>query len=792
MKHLGARLWARLTSRRPISPVDLPPPPAYVQAGAATVAGVATYVLLYSLADFWSVHPGTWWLLALAALAAGFGWLAWRAPRAAWGLTALALVAWLALYRYWPPAHTLGKALGDQWRSVLAQLATGHYQLQFDLVFGWLLLLLCGLAFASVFVRESLGRGGALGSLLLGSFVLASEWVQYSDNAAQHIAWFVPVVLVLWAVGLLAYRQATWAQAKRTVRYRARAWPALGLVGVVLLGMLYGPYNFTPVDVGSLGGRLEELFPWITELRGAGGGRFRFGMKYAGFSRDGNLGGPATPNDAVAFTVTLSDRPNGTLYLRGYTASEYTGRAWKDQTRVERYLTTGSSYLASQYPATVPSKFVTMDITPTDLFTPNLFAPLEVAAVTRGPEQVTLTRMDELLTDAPVRGAYQLQVRLPGFNGTQIRQYGLVNGRVAPPAASAPEITDWENNLQLPAGIAPEVKALAQQVTAGAPDHYTAAVMVEEYLRTSFPYTLDAPDLPADKDFVSFFLLEAKRGYCTSFASAMVVMLRSLGIPARWVEGYALPPIAGNPVTTGGVQYEARNTWAHAWVEAWFPGYGWVTFDPTPRADLPSVNRNTPLPTLATPANAGAGDSSEADAQSGKDQLLEPEEELAGEAPGGGAAPSRPWLVPGLLLAALLAAGGALAYRRLRDQGQPGAVTGTVVQQNFLRFVRLMSTYGFEREPGTTALEYVREISRTWPSLEKLALAVAQDFTALEYGRPGLQPSAKAVERSQELLRFARELLQHRYGSTTYYLRPLLPQRWRRRHKPVPLPEVGD
>jgi transglutaminase superfamily protein len=97
------------------------------------------------------------------------------------------------------------------------------------------------------------------------------------------------------------------------------------------------------------------------------------------------------------------------------------------------------------------------------------------------------------------------------------------------------------------------------------------------YLQRNFRYTLDLPPVPAGRDPVDWFLFDVKTGYCEQFATAETLMLRSLSIPARLATGYS--PGDYDPVLNQSV---IRERDAHAWVEVWFPGQGWVPVDPTP------------------------------------------------------------------------------------------------------------------------------------------------------------------------------------------------------------------
>jgi hypothetical protein len=148
------------------------------------------------------------------------------------------------------------------------------------------------------------------------------------------------------------------------------------------------------------------------------------------------------------------------------------------------------------------------------------------------------------------------------------------DGRDYPPAISL-------NYLQLP-NLDPRVAELARQVTAASTNEYDRAVSVERYLQTNFAYTLDLGNrIPADP--IPYFLFERKRGHCEYFASSMAVMLRTLGIPSRIVNGFR-----GGEFNDLTGSYIVRARDAHSWVEAYFPGHGWIQFDPTPAASFAS------------------------------------------------------------------------------------------------------------------------------------------------------------------------------------------------------------
>ncbi|HEV2424083.1 MAG TPA: DUF3488 and transglutaminase-like domain-containing protein [Terriglobia bacterium] len=128
----------------------------------------------------------------------------------------------------------------------------------------------------------------------------------------------------------------------------------------------------------------------------------------------------------------------------------------------------------------------------------------------------------------------------------------------------------------------PRIGVLARQVTAGVVNNYDRAMALKSYLRGHYAYTLDLPRVdPADP--VAGFLFGARRGNCEYFAAALAVMLRTIGIPARLVNGF----VAGDYNRVGG-DFIVRGRDAHSWVEVYFPRYGWIPFDATPAGPPPA------------------------------------------------------------------------------------------------------------------------------------------------------------------------------------------------------------
>ncbi|MEH7158527.1 transglutaminase TgpA family protein [Neobacillus drentensis] len=142
----------------------------------------------------------------------------------------------------------------------------------------------------------------------------------------------------------------------------------------------------------------------------------------------------------------------------------------------------------------------------------------------------------------------------------------------------------YQRYTQLPENLPPRVKKLAEEITASKTNWFDKAKAVESYFgKSEFTYDQKNVAVPDTKDdYVDQFLFETKKGYCDNFSSSMAVMLRTLGIPTRWVKGFTGGDFLQYSDETSGTQvYEVTNNNAHSWVEVYFPNQGWVPFEPT-------------------------------------------------------------------------------------------------------------------------------------------------------------------------------------------------------------------
>lgn len=342
----------------------------------------------------------------------------------------------------------------------------------------------------------------------------------------------------------------------------------------------------------------------------------------SGYGEDDNqLGQPLDMNDDPAF---LAVSPHGNRYWRGEAKLVYTGRGWTqpDDRAITRFtlnewsraVSVGDPAGGQAEPGREPGR------EPGDW---HLVYWLNDALV-------HLDRWPLLTTGEPGRIVLFGDRGLIGSADSSPPlvelEAGMGNAHLAgPPPGTAGflvagmagpgDFSAWEHAgaqplpeggmsyLQLPDGLPDRVRQLARSLTDPHEETYDKALAIERYLQGNYTYTLKPPVAGEGQDFADHFLFEGHSGYCDHFSTAMTVLLRAAGIPARWVKGFvpgeemaeeqALQLLAevgaGSGLAGAGGEMSGevfyslvRNSDAHSWVEAYIPGAGWVAFEPTP------------------------------------------------------------------------------------------------------------------------------------------------------------------------------------------------------------------
>ncbi|MHA0858176.1 transglutaminase family protein [Paenibacillus sp. CMAA1364] len=292
---------------------------------------------------------------------------------------------------------------------------------------------------------------------------------------------------------------------------------------------------------------------------------------------DNDMGVPLRMSDEIMFTV----RSPRASYWRGESLGYYNGRRWSES-QTNYQAVDMEAELRRDIPSARPKaepmiQTIRFQSPMTQEFP--LFSGGEVTRIlnittTSGDKQAYVLHDDKLGT-----------VKYPATTGSgSIQGYQV---EVVPPMSDVQSLrtiseTDpdliTQHYLQLPDGFPERITELGTQITLNKDNRYDQVLEIQSFLQKDYAYSLDTKVPPANQDFVDHFLFTSKAGYCNHFSSAMIVLLRSQGIPSRLVKGYAPGELAKDSPNT----YVVKALNAHSWVEVYFPTMGWIAFDPTP------------------------------------------------------------------------------------------------------------------------------------------------------------------------------------------------------------------
>lgn len=302
------------------------------------------------------------------------------------------------------------------------------------------------------------------------------------------------------------------------------------------------------------------------------------------------LGGPLTLNDKLILKVK-SDKPE---YLAGTVEEHYDGIKWSKisynyiQASDLRY-----QMSVDEITGEFNTKNYSMTVIPQNIFTTSFFTPLNTyninAAKGNTYYESRIDYTDIFKTDLPSIKQYSLEYydNIDADNLATSDKLEWFNGKTGSVYDKSKSYLD---DLQLPPNITERTEELVHKITADAKSRSEQVQKIKQYLVTSYPYSLNVSEVPDKEEFLDYFLFTEKKGYCVYFATAMTIMCRMCGIPARYVEGFKMPdkPKYG--------YYLVTNKEAHAWCQVLVDPLKniWSNVEATP-AD----NTSPSVPTLA-------------------------------------------------------------------------------------------------------------------------------------------------------------------------------------------------
>lgn len=303
---------------------------------------------------------------------------------------------------------------------------------------------------------------------------------------------------------------------------------------------------------------------------------------------------------------------------------------------------------------------------------------------------------------------YEVVSRVPEFTPEELRK--------APPAT--PADVGWVY-FDLPNPPNPRLQELAERLTADLDNNYDKVMAIKAYIESTCRYNLNAPPVPMGRDAVEFFLFDSKEGYCDLFSSALAVLARYAGIPSRVATGF----LPGDPQPDG--TFVAKEKHRHQWTEIYFPGYGWLLFDPT----------------------EGARDVTESDTPN--EQMRRLWQRLT----------QRYGLLPMLLIFGAISLLAFAVWNELSSR-VPRRYAPSQMVRRYLRATAMLGKAGVVRQSWMTPSEYAEQVQKVFPQAGDAMWALTRLLERSEYGR-GV--TAEEIAEADRQLHALRTALKRRY-----------------------------
>ncbi len=493
---------------------------------------------------------------------------------------------------------------------------------------------------------------------------------------------------------------------------------------------LAGAWTGLDTQLVQIGLKIGQVFPVGGDLRGGGGVAFGSSFRVAPqwFSDDG-----------VAFAASVPSTAGG-LKWRAATYDSFVLSGWEQTDLRETALPASAQLLAASAEDPTPDLTTALKFTvkPSGYHDTKVLS-LGIPTSLNVPSTVSLTGSDGWFAGVDVAGnsSYAGDAAVLNLEDTT----GITANELAAASRDYPPEISARYTAIPPEAIGPDAQVLLATILKAAPSHnpYDLAKYLQDYLQTGpFRYTTDVRDIACDSpSTVVECFARTRVGYCLYYASTMAILLRAAlpdhPIPTRLVQGFLPGALVGTTETV-------LNRNAHAWVEVYFPGYGWIPFDPTGGG----VGRPTeiaPGPSVA-PAPSGL-----VPARTGFEEPRPTRQLNLGNVPGstGGPAAQQPGDRPlFIVLAALLAVimGGLIVMVWWR--GPRGEVTP---EGAWTALGRVASRFGFAPRPTQTVYEYAETLGALVPVARPDLRTVADAKVEVAYARANLAPDRQHAVR---------------------------------------------
>lgn len=424
--------------------------------------------------------------------------------------------------------------------------------------------------------------------LILNLIIILLLWYTgYTDDVKNYLFQYVFLNLITYCVNTYIKNSAN--MRKRGIRVmlnskKVSLYMILFCLAVAQFSIIM-PQNFGAKYSTSIKSRFHNQFANDKETDELKGKKIRYDLSYSGYDGNKNrLGGPLTLNDLTAFKVK-SDKP---YYLIGTIKDYYDGSSWDQSDKKYGYKDKGDKLAVKSLDISkgyLMDSASSMTIYPQELNTSTYFTPSY--AVDLSPEKGDVfyddipTFMNSSMTEKPYTVKF---MQISEVGKLKLADMNTASKGVGPIYYSE----TYKKYLQLPDNISPAIYKLVYDITKDSKNDLDKVKKIKDYLSSNYTYSIKVSNLPEGKEFVDYFLFTEKKGYCTYFASALTVMCRIAGVPARYVEGFNMTDRKDDKGF-----YVVSNENAHAWTEVLFMENQqmgiWYTVDAVP--DGPTLIR---------------------------------------------------------------------------------------------------------------------------------------------------------------------------------------------------------
>lgn len=374
------------------------------------------------------------------------------------------------------------------------------------------------------------------------------------------------------AIGMLSYYRITYREKVNSSPAFFKKWMA-PLAGMIAFSVLLGVVSPKAAPIW------PDPVPYLKAVKEGESKSSDKGVSRIGFgANDERLGGPFIGDNKTVFKVMAT----GKIYWKVETKDLYTGKGWVSSGLTPISFKEGDLVPVYSIPNGVERSLETAEIFPADTHHPLIVYPAGIVRIqgikpnlpesTMFPIDTTTEKIESFRASE-----YSIEYGIPRYKVEDLRKTtGFQRSEMGQEF--------YQKYTKLPENLPSRIKQLTEEITAGEKNWFDQAKAVERYFgQSEYSYDQKNVALPGENDdYVDQFLFETKRGYCDNFSTSMAVMLRTIGIPTRWVKGFTGGDfLEYSKEADNKTVYNITNNHAHSWVEVFLPNQGWVPFEPT-------------------------------------------------------------------------------------------------------------------------------------------------------------------------------------------------------------------